>query len=189
MVLPTLAATADLSARGVDVTDSAKVTLALSVASSVVRDAAEAAISPITGTITVSAVPGRVLSLPTFAVAVTGVTVDGDAVTDYRNLGNALWRRCGWSCEPVPVAVTGTFGLSVPDDIVDLTCQLAIAWLDHDAAGGGSTAGLKSAGIDDATEGYTDEAAGQVSPVFVPESTRAWLRARFSGGVAVVDAS
>jgi hypothetical protein len=84
--------------------------------------------------------------------------------------------------------VTFTHGLAVvPADIVDLTCVLAKAWLDHVADGGTSTAGLKSVRIDDAAEGYTDEAAGQVSPVFIPEVTRRWLAARFSGGVAVVE--
>jgi hypothetical protein len=116
------------------------------------------------------------------------VMVDGTAVTDYRNLGNGLWRRCGWACEPVPVTVAATFGLAeVPADIVDLTCQLAVGWLLHDAEGGGSMAGLKSVRLDDAAEAYSDESAGQVSPVFIPAVTRAWLAARFGGGVFVVE--
>lgn len=161
---------------------------ALGIASSAVRDAADSAISEVIGTITITAPAGSVLGLPALARDVTAVTIDGTTVTDYRNLGTALWRAVGWASEPVPVTVTGTFGLpAVPDDIVDLTVQLAVAWLQHDEQGGGSTAGLLAVGLDDASERYSDEAAGQVSPVFIPEATREWLRSRFSGGVVVVE--
>jgi hypothetical protein len=84
--------------------------------------------------------------------------------------------------------VTYTHGLAtVPADIVDLTCSLAKAWLDHIAAGGGSVAGLASVRLDDAAESYTDEAASQISPAFIPEATRTWLAGRFGGGVEVVE--
>lgn len=185
MALSPLASTADLTARGIT---TGSVALALSVASSTIRDAAGSAISSVTGTVVVPAPSGRMLTLPGPVSNVTAVLIDSTAVTDYENLGNALWRRCGWSCEPVPVSVTATFGLAaVPDDIVDLTCMLAKAWLDHVAAGGGSVAGLTSAKLDDAAEGYSDEFAGQVSPIYIPDVTRRWLSARFGGGVAVVE--
>jgi hypothetical protein len=185
VALDPLATTADLSARGIT---TGNVSLALSVASAAIRDAAGASIGPVTGTVIVPAPRGSLLLLPGPVSAVTEVLVDGTAVTDYKNLGNGLWRRCGWGCEPVPVSGTATFGLAaVPEDIVNLTCDLAKAWLDHAAAGGGSTAGLKSASIDDASESYTDEAAGQVSPVFLPKVTRNWLAARFGGGPVVVE--
>lgn len=186
MALAPLATTADLPSTWQGNADASK---ALGVASSAVRDAAGVPISTHTATVRATAPTGRFLSLPGPVTDVAEVLVDGVAVTDYEWLTNGLWRRSGWGCEPVPVTVTYTFGLAaVPDDIVDMTCQLAVAWLTHRADGGGSTAGLKSVRLDDAAEGYTEEAAGQVSPVFIPEVTRDWLRARFSlAGVVVVE--
>lgn len=189
MALEPLASTGDLIDRGVDIAGEFDADTALEVASAIIRDAAGVVISAVTTTVTVPApTSGSLLPLPGPVSAVTAVVVDGTAVTDYRNLGNALWLRGGWACEPVPVEVTATFGLAeVPVDIVELTCTLAKAWLDHKASGGGSTAGLTSARLDDAAEGYTSEDAGQVSPVYLPQVTRDWLAARFSGGVHVVE--
>lgn len=185
MALSPLASVADLADR--KIYDS-NATTALEVASSVIRDAAGVPISQTTATITTVAPTGRLLSLPGPVTEVTAVTLDGATVADWRNIGTGLWRACGWGCEPAPVQVTATFGLAdVPPDIVDLACNLAKAWLDHRGEGGGSTAGLSSVRIDDAAESYTDEAAGQVSPVFLPEATRRWLSARFSGGAFVVE--
>lgn len=163
---------------------------ALNVASAAIRDAAQSSISQATSTVTVNVGRGNLLALPGPVAAVSSVSVDGQAVTDFEILPNGLWRRCGWSPDGVPLraTVTYTHGLAaVPEDIVDLTCQLAVSWLLHFTAGGGSVAGLKSVRIDDAAEGYTDEAAGQVSPVYIPEVTRNWLARRFGGGVVVVE--
>ena len=189
MALAPLATTTDLSDRGVTTGNMNK---ALAVASAAIRDAAGVAISTKTSTIVVNAGWGNLLGLPGPVTAVTSVLIDGSAITsdDYEVLPNGLWRHCGWMVcgRPVPVTVACTHGFAaVPDDIVDLTCQLAIAWLNHTATGGGSTAGLQSAAIDDARESYTDEAAGQISPVFIPEVTRNWLARRFGGGVEVVE--
>lgn len=182
MALAPLAADTDLPAG-----TTGDVDRALAVASAAIRDAAQSVISATDATVTVPAPRGHLLRLPA-VTAVTAVTVDGTAITDYVLMGEGLWRRCGWGCEPVPVAITGSFGLAdVPDDIIDLTCQLALAWLAHMAGGGGSTAGVASARIDDAAETYTEEASGQISPVFIPEATRTWLAERFGGGVEVVE--
>jgi hypothetical protein len=167
-------------------------TVALLVASAAVRDAAGAAISEETSTVVVNAGAGNLLSLPGPVTSVAAVAIDGITISsdDYEVLPNGLWRRCGWMVRgrPVPVSVTYTHGLAaVPDDIVDLTCVLAKAWLDHVSAGGGSVAGLTSARLDDAAETYSAEAAAQVSPVYIPEVTRNWLARRFGGGVEVVE--
>jgi hypothetical protein len=162
----------------------------LLVASAAIRDAAGSAISEQTATVVLNAPNGKLLSLPGPVTEVTAVTVDGDALDEdeYEVLPNGLWRGCGWGYAPVPVSVTYVFGLAaVPDDIADLACQLAVAWLNHNDMGGGSTAGLTSARIDDAAETYSDESAGQVSPVYLPEVTRNWLAARFGGGALVVE--
>lgn len=189
MALAPLATTTDLSDRGVA---TGNIDKALAVASAAIRDAAGVTISETTSTVVVNAGRGNLLGLPGPVTAVTSVTVDDDATaldpSEYEVLPNGIWRRCGWGPDPVPVTVIYTHGLvAVPDDIVDLTCQLAIAWLNHTAAGGGSTAGLTSARLDDAAEGYSAESAGQISPVYIPEITRNWLARRFGGGVEVVE--
>lgn len=156
---------------------------ALQVASSAIRDAAGAPISPGESTVTVSAVHGQLLRLPGIVRDVSSVVMDGQAVTDYIVMAEGLWRDCGWGHRPVPVVVTYTHGHSVPEDIVHLCAQLAVAYIDHIAAGGGSLAGVKSVSLDDASETYTDEAAALVSPAEIQQSTRRWLRARFGGGL------
>ncbi|MBM7518277.1 hypothetical protein [Nocardioides nitrophenolicus] len=185
MTLAPLADPTDLPPAWADHEDAAK---ALAVASSAIRDAAEGPIAATTGTVTIDAPGGTKLALPGPIRAITAVTIDGRPVTDYRNLGDGLWRRGGWGDDHAPVAVTATFGLpEVPADIAELCVSLAVAWLEHRTAGASSTAGLTSVKIDDASETYTDEAASQITPVYIPELTRAWLRARFGGGVAVVE--
>ena len=184
MALASLAAVADLPTARQEDPDAQK---ALDIASAAIRDAAGSAIGEVTGIVVVPAPSGRLLTLPGPVRDVTAVTADGQSITDYRNVGNGLWRACGWSCEPVEVSVAATFGLGeIPPDVADMCVQLAVAWMLHRDEGGGSTAGLRSVRIDDAAESYTDEAAGQVSPVFIPDTTRTWLRARFGGGGAQV---
>lgn len=160
---------------------------ALRVASAAVRDAAGVAIGEETSTVGTNGGPENLLRLPGPVTAVASVLLDGTAVTDFEVLPNGLWRHCGWGRFPCPITVTYTHGLApVPDDIVDLVAQLAVAWLLHQSEGGGSTAGLTSARLDDAAEGYNDESAGHVSPVYIPEIDRQWLARRFGGGVEVV---
>lgn len=183
MALAPLADVADLPTG-----TSGETATALAVASAAVREAAGVPISVHTATVRTTAPQGHLLTLPGPISSVSSVSLDGTTLTDYEWLPNGLWRRSGWGHEPVPVTVTYTFGLAeVPDDVKDLTVQLALAWLSHMSDGGGSVAGLKNVRLDDAAEGYTDEGAGQVSPVFIPEITRQHLRSRFSGGVSVVE--
>ena len=186
MALDPLAATSDLPSVWRDNEDADR---ALAVASSAIRAAAGCPISTVTATVKTHAGPGNLLHLPGPVTAVSAVTFDGDTLSadDYEVLPNGLWRHCGWGRIPVPVNVTCTFGLAdVPDDIIDLCSELAVAWLEHRAEGGGSTAGLVSVSLDDAREQYNEEHAGQVSPVYLPKATRDWLKARFSGGAFVV---
>lgn len=185
MALAPLAVAADLSARGVDISNSARINLALSIATSAIRDAAGAVISSIESTLTFGPLCESFLPLPGPITSVSEVTVNGVETTSYTIEDGGLRLDGGWAAGDI--SVTFTHGLPiVPEDIVDLTCQLAIAWLNHTAEGGGSTAGLTSAALDDARETYSDESAGQVSPAFVPEITRRWLATRFGGGAQVV---
>lgn len=187
MALASLAAVADLPAAWSVDADAQR---ALDVASAAIRDAADSIIGPQqVSTVTVEGTDGRVLRLPGPVIAVTSVTIDGTARDSdcFEVMANGLWSSAGWGCAPVPVSVTYTVGGEVPADVADMCVQLAVSWLQHRNEGGGSTAGLKSVRIDDAAESYTDEAAGQISPVFIPAATRNWLRARFGGGAAVVE--
>lgn len=181
MALDPLAQTTDLPTAWQGHADAAR---ALNIASSAIRDAAGAVISEVTSTLNLNALWDTFLPLPGPITAVTAVTVNGSAVDSYTIEDGGLYLCGGWSGGDI--SVTFTHGLAeVPADIVELTCDLAVAWLQHRATGGGSTAGLTSARIDDAAETYSAEAAGQVSPVFIPEATRRWLANRFGGGALV----
>ena len=164
---------------------------ALNVASSAIRNAAGSIISRGSGTVVVDGTAARILRLPGPIVAVASVEVDGRSVSDWIVNSNGLLRRCGWGDAYTSIRVSYTYGLlDVPDDIVDLCAQLAVSWLQHDESGGGSTAGLVSVRVDDASETYTQEAAAAVSPVHIPEKTERWLAARFGGGsTAVIEAT
>lgn len=191
MVLDSLATTADLPSAW-ELHNKAET--ALAVASAAIRDAAGCAISQFEDvTVSVVADSSNLLRLPGPVTEVTAVEVDDHALASgaYRVLPEGLWRHSGWSvCGPVLVEVTYTGGLvEVPADVADLCVQLAVAWLQHHDAGGGSTAGLTSAKLDDAAETYTSEAAGRVSPVYIPEATCRWLSARFGGGATVVSSA
>lgn len=180
-----LAVAADLTARGVDVSNTARINTALAVASAAVREAADAVISEVESTLTLRGSCDTFLQLPGPVTAVSAVTLAGAVVTAHEVETDGLYLGSGWGRGDI--VVTFTHGLAeVPADIVDLTCDLAKEWLDHQDDGGGSTAGRTSLKVDDFAEGYSDESAGQVSPVYVPELTRNWLRARFGGGATVV---
>lgn len=161
---------------------------AVNAASAAVRDAARNVISQTTSTVTVPAPQGRKLDLPGPVTAVASVLVDGQSVDGYRVDVDGLWLNEGWSTPGVAssVAVTYTHGYeTIPEDVADLVIQLAVGWLNHLKAGGGSTAGLQSVKIDDASETYSPEAAGQVSPaIFIPKVKRDELRRRFAGAGA-----
>jgi hypothetical protein len=177
-----LATVADLSQRDIS---GSQLEVALDVASAKVREAADAVISQTTSTLTLNPHNFSFLPLPGPVTAVSAVTLAGAPVTAYELESDGLYLASGWGRGAI--SVTFTHGLvEVPSDIVDLTCNLAKAWLDHQAEGGGSTAGLTSVRLDDAAEGYSDESAGQVDPVYIPEITRRHLRARFGGGATVV---
>lgn len=189
MALALLATVVDLSARGVDVSDEELALTMLAAASAAVREAAGSSISETTSTVTIEGVDGHRLVLPSGPVTgVSTVTVDGEAVTDYRLSGGSLWRPAGWpgACygEPAQVEITYTHGYAVvPEDIVNLVCMFAIAGM-HEASQG-SRAGLAYESIDDYRVGYQQGAEATASAIEVPERTARMLRARFGGGTYV----
>lgn len=187
MALAPLAVEADLSARGIDVTDAALVAVMLAEASASVREAAGAPISECDSVVVLSGVDERWLSLPGQPVtAVSSVLLDGAPVTNYRLRSGALWRACGWqsACgEPSEVTVTMTHGLAeVPADIVGLVASLAAAGINAAREGYEAKTGIVSESIDDYRVQYETGSAATAGIMELPERTRLSLRHRFGGG-------
>lgn len=190
MVLAPLATVADIAARGVTV-DPSEVTVVntyLAVASTIVRDAAGSPISAAVSSIALEGDSATRLRLPGQPVtAVSDVAVDGVAVTDYRLTNGALWRSCGWSgaCAPAVVELTMTHGLdSVPADIVDLVCRLAVQALIAFRNGDLAPRQVDSERIGDYAVTFSDAETGTMS---LSDFQRNRLAARFgSGGARMV---
>lgn len=192
MALAPLAKAADLSIKGVDVSNVALVALMLDVASSVIRDAAGSTISEETSTASILAPQGRWLTLPGPVTTVTTVLIDGEADSDWKFVGGMLWRAGGWAqCEPVNVTVTFTHGYTeVPADIVNLCADLAKLGIEASSDEPGTSSVLPASAvsasysIDDYTERiqYAEEARSLME---LADVTKAWLAARFGGGVYV----
>lgn len=186
MALPDLAAPADLSARGVDISDTAAVATMLAVASSLVREAAGSPILEHGATVTLWATePGHWLEIPVRPVtAISSVTRDGSLVTDYKLVNGGLWRAAGWSgWEPLEIEVELTCGLpEVPASIVHLVCDLAILGMENATAGAIDPRAVAER-IDDYSVTFAAGADMVASAMTVPARTRSSLRARFGGGV------
>lgn len=190
MAMSDLATPADLTARGVDVSDTEHVSAALASASAAVREAAGSSISQESSTFDVVAGEGQYLQLPTSPiVSVEAVSVDGLTVSDYRLIGGALWRAAGWrGCDPSVVTVDATHGyVVVPADIVDLVCQFAVASMLTAQDGARSGVVGRSESIDDysGTTQYGGGANGTATALEVPPRTAMMLRQRFGGGAHV----
>lgn len=185
MALEPLATIADLAARGVTVEapETAAVNVYLNVASSLVRDAAGSPISETTSTVTLE-VRGTRVPLPGQPVtAVSGVFVDGVAVTDYKLLSGALVRSCGFR-PGSEVTVTFTHGLpTVPADIVDLVCRLAGQELVSLRSGETSSRAVESERIGDYSVKYDDIETGTMA---LSDFQRKRLAARFGAGAGMV---
>ena len=194
MALDPLATQSDLEARGltVDASEVAIVAVYLDVASTAVREAAGSPISETTSTITLEGEPGQWLTLPGLPVsAVATVTVDGEAVTDWRLRSQRLWRAAGWTgCDgPSEVEVTQTHGLAtVTADIVDLVCRMVAGALKaqrSEADGTGlATEVITSERIGDYAVTYGGD--GRVSEMDLPQYWRERLEARFGGGAQLL---
>lgn len=189
MPLPNLAASADLSARGVDVSNTALVSTMLTVASSLVREAAGSPI--LSATVTVSWWVSEWSEWETIPVrpvqSVASVTLDGEAVTDHKVVYNDLWRRDGWYVdEPVEIEATLTVGLpAVPESVKQLVCDLAILGM-NTADAGALDPRVVAERIDDYSVTFSEAAGAVSSAMTIPRATRSALRARFGGGVGSV---
>lgn len=185
-MLPNLADSADLSARGVDVSDTTLVNTMLAVASSLVRQAAGSPILEHTATVTWWALEvGEWLEIPVTPVrSVSSVTLDGEAVTDHKVVYGDLWRSSGWfTCEPVEVEATLVCGLPVvPEHIKQLVCDLAILGMDT-ASAGALDPRVAIERIDDYSVTFASGAELVSSAMSIPDATRLSLRAQFGRGV------
>ncbi|WP_037355416.1 hypothetical protein [Amycolatopsis orientalis] len=192
MALPSLAGTADLAARGIDVTNTERVAAFLAAASSEVRSAAGSPITRTDYTADIPAIGQSELTLPAQPIrSVAWVLLDGEPVTDWRLVNGSLWRQRGWGHPHCPrvVTVSANGGLDeVPADVVDLVCSLVGLALANAEDGGYSSRGdLTQLRIDDYSEGYNSSASGRLAGVIeLPDATRKRLRARFGGSVAMV---
>lgn len=192
MALPDLAAAADLSTRGVDVSDTDLVDAMLAVASSIVRNAAQSPILSTTSTVTLWATDGdRYLDLPGSPVTdIATVILDGDTLdaSDYANVHGRLWRSTGWGggCEPLEVEVTLTHGFAVvPEHIKQIVCDLAILGI-KTAADGARDLSVLTESIDDYSVTFAAGAEAVASAMELPAAVKRALRKQFGGGVALV---
>lgn len=190
MALDPLATVADLEARGftVEASETSIAGVYLGIASAAVREAAGVPITRVTSTITLEGMRGQWLRLPAPPiVSVASVSIDGDAVTDWRLRSERLWRACGWTgCEPSEVEVTMTHGLlEAPEDIVDLVCRMAasaiVAVREDDGTGLAGTKEITSERLGDWAVTYG--ADGRITEMDLPQYWRDRLRARFGGGI------
>lgn len=186
MALEPLATTADLAARGISVSAPLVADKLLAAASAAVRDAAGAAISQLTSTVTLTGTRERFLPLPAGpVVSVDAVSANNKDITDFVIIDGQLYREFGWQFflsndqwqftrAPSLITVTFTHGLAeVPDDIIDLVCSMVGQRV---KTGYNLDPRLAAASIDDYREQYNlDVQVGQL-----PESTREWLRQRFT---------
>lgn len=163
----------------------------LAVASTIVREAAGSPILQTTSTVTVGGWGERNLTLPGQPVmAVSAVSVDGQAVGDHQLVDGRLWRYCGfgWAHCPASVTVTYTHGLAtVPADIVDLVCNLVIAGAAALEEGGGTRDPRTVAEeIDDYSVTWAKGAEAVATVMELPPGTRRLLASRFGGGAGMV---
>lgn len=195
MALPDLASSADLSTRGVDISDTNLVAAMLAVASSIVRQAAQSPILETESDVTLWATDeDRYLDLPGKPVtAVDTVTVDGDALTsdDFKLVNGRLWRLEGWGfrCEPIEVTATVTHGFAVvPEHIKQIVCDLAIAGMGAASAGAHDPRVLVES-IDDYSVTFAQGGESVATAMELPRATRQAIRKQFGGGAAMVVAS
>lgn len=189
-MLAPLATLDDLDLRGVDVSDTARASTMLAVASAAIRNAAGSAISETTSTVSVvGRRTSEYLRLPGVVRSVASVTLAGTDVTGWDLQDNLLYKCGGWSScgHPETYAVTYTHGLpEVPADIVDLVCSFAAAGMNAAVDGYAARTGVIAERIDDYSVQYAQGADAIANVMEVPARTRRMLRSRFGSGAGLV---
>lgn len=191
MTLDPLASTDDLTARNIAVPGGVNAASLLNAASDAVRDAAGCQITYGESTIVLVVDDPCEIDLPAGPVAgVSAVMVAGSPVTGWSKIGDTLiMQRTRWTeCLPVEVTVTYTHGYPVvPADIVDLVCAVTSMSFADSGDGYGGAGRLGSFKLGEFSETYIHPAGtDSPSPVALPDSVRARLRARFGGAAVVI---
>lgn len=188
-VFPPLVTVADLESFGVEIEDSGLAEKVAEAVSAGIRDAAGTPITRATSTVELYGVQGEFLQLPAGPVLeVAEVTYNGDSLADWKLRNGMLWRRHGWGGIADDITVTFTHGWDpVPADVVKLAVNLTAAGLNEATSeeGMASRRGLVSRqqSIDDYShqESYVRGEDEVVDLTEIPDRTREWLQARFSG--------
>lgn len=189
--LPPLATVADyerlLNIAPLTGADALQVADLLEASSSIIREAAGVAITRTTSAVVLAGTDSARLRLPMQPIVSIGsVSIDGQPITDYTHIGDALYRRCGWNpCgTPTPVGVVFTHGLLiVPKWIVGLAVSLAAAArVMSESEQLGAPAGVQSERIDDYSRTYETGGGAKNYVIDLPEATARRLRRMFGGG-------
>ncbi|OXN01476.1 hypothetical protein [Bifidobacterium vansinderenii] len=180
-----LATITDLDGFGISHNDDILAAKLIESVSSAVREAAGCPISRGTWTITIPSEQSRKLDLPCRPVtSVEQVLIDGEETTDWKLLGNALYRETLWGppgAIPRAVTITLTAGYDpVPPDIVRLVCSMVAAGLSQQENGGpGADRSKAYERIDDYQIGYRQGGSEIIDATELPEATKRSLRQRF----------
>lgn len=168
-----LATAADMAAR--NIAPDRYTTVALAAASAAVREAAGVPISSVTATVVVPGTYGAYLELPSPLIAATNVSIDGVGAGTFQVRSTCLYRSGGWGGPSSQVQATITTGATVPEDIKQLVCELAVLTTASDPL----DPRVASESIDGAFTSYRNDVTS--SSIELPEATKRSLRARFSG--------
>jgi hypothetical protein len=163
--------------------------LLLSLATGAVQSAAGQRITVLAGDeVTLMGTTESWLSLPERPVtAVTSVTVDGGAVTDYTRFGARLWRESGWSTgayRPTPVTVVYSHGYVDGDQELQFARSATLAVASKMFTNPIGATGLS---IDDYSEQYSQSTNSDLMGL-IPERLRKALRRAYGsrGGLVRV---
>lgn len=163
----------------------------LEVASSSITAAAGSPIIRGSHTVVLPGVDRKRLPLPFRpVVSVESVLIDGVLDTNWKLIGDCLYRADDWASPNTPTSIQVTFTAgfaAVPEDIKRLCCSMVAAGLAQTENGGLKThAGIAYERIDDYQVGYTQGENALVDAMQLPEATCKMLRSRFgSPGLAV----
>lgn len=194
MALEPLATVADLSGIGAAFPDTAETLGQIAAATQAIRDAAGSIIAPpVTIDLELTGTRERWLKLPVSPVReVSGVTVDGVTVSDWRLRSGRLWRHCGWwtDCGPAEVVVTITYGLDeCPADLLPLIASLVGGQVASVAGDYDPKRSMAYERIDDYQYGLRQGGDEVQSPTELTDRTKTMLRERFGAGGVYVTGS
>lgn len=194
MTLAPLATPSDLSARNITLPSNMDPNTAIASATDSVRNAAGCPIVQATSTVTLVVNDPCWIDLPAGPVTSVASVICGSTPLTFQKVGDSVRvTASSWPTGivlPTEVQVVYTHGLPiVPQDIVDLVCQIVaiVGNQDGDPGAGGKLTKLR---LGDYSEEYSIPVGmDSPSPVALPESVRNALRARFGTSAVMVGVS